>query len=149
MFETLRDYCRRVLDENNEAKTIQARHAAFYLQLAERLEKERIGKSAKHWKAGVESEHHNFRAALEWSVLASGDVVVGTALVVALAPWWTETSHFTEGHYWIDHVIWRANDGNVGADLYARLLAAAVLIDSRDGARKSPKTMPDVAHVAV
>jgi hypothetical protein len=66
-----------------------------------------------------------------------------------LAPWWTETAHFTEGHYWIDHVIWRANDGNVGADLYARLLAAAVRIDSRDGARKSPKISPDVVHVAV
>jgi diguanylate cyclase (GGDEF)-like protein len=149
MFETLREYCRRVLDENNEAKSIQARHAAFYLQLAERLEAQRAKSSAKRWKASVEIEHHNFRAALEWSVLESGDVVVGTALVVALAPWWTETAHFTEGHYWIDHVIWRANDGNVGADLYARLLAAAVRIDSRDGARKSPKIMPDVVHVAV
>jgi hypothetical protein len=37
----------------------------------------------------------------------------------------------------------------VGADRYDYVLAAAVLIDSRDGARKSPKTMPDVVHVAV
>lgn len=149
MFETLRDYCRRVLDENNEAKSIQARHAAYFLRLAERFESLHKELSAKRWKSSVESEHHNFRAALEWSVLASGDVAIGTALVVALAPWWTDTAHFTEGHYWIDHVIWRANDGNVGADLYARLLAAAVLIDSRDGARKSPKIIPDVVHVAV
>jgi diguanylate cyclase (GGDEF)-like protein len=131
MFETLRDYCRRLMQERNEVGELQNRHARFYLQLASRLEHRQKIMSTTAWKNCVEIDIHNFRAALEWSVLGSGDLGVGTEIAVALATWWAETSHFTEGRYWIDHIIWRTHDGKSGTDLHARLFAVAGLIGSR------------------
>lgn len=131
MFETVRDYCRRLMKERNEISDLQNRHANFYLELATRFELNRNDSSAANWKKDVETELHNFRSALEWSVLGEGDLVVGTSLAVELATWWAETSHFSEGRYWLDHIIWRTNDGKMATDLHARLFAAAGLIGSR------------------
>jgi diguanylate cyclase (GGDEF)-like protein len=131
MFETLRDYCRRLMQELNEVSELQNRHANFYLQLATNLGQREKTVSKASWKNCVEIDIHNFRAALEWSVLGSGDLVVGTELAVGLTEWWAETSHFTEGRYWIDHIIWRTHNGKAGTELHARLLAAAGLIGSR------------------
>jgi predicted ATPase len=131
MFETVRDYCRLLMKGRNEDREIQNRHADFYLKLAASLERERTDPSTTNWKNSVENEIHNFRSALEWTVLGDGDLVVGTSLAVELATWWAETSHFTEGRYWIDHIIWRTNDGKMAADLRTRLFAAAGLIGSR------------------
>jgi diguanylate cyclase (GGDEF)-like protein len=131
MFETLRDYCRRMMQERNEVNELQHRHSDYYLQLATRLEQKRSDMSTTTWKSCVEIEIHNFRAALEWSVLGGGDLVVGTSIAVELAAWWAETSHFSEGRYWLDHIIWRTNDGKMETDLHGRLFAAAGLIGSR------------------
>jgi predicted ATPase len=149
MFETLREYCRRLIDASNEIIGMQNRHAAYYLRMAERFSALRNAEAEVAWQQRVESEHHNFRAALEWSVFGAGDITVGTALAVELTTWWVETSHFSEGRYWIDHAIWRTNDKNIGVDLHARLLAAAGLIDTGQG---NPKVadfgVPDL-HLAV
>jgi predicted ATPase len=131
MFETLRDYCRRMMQERNEVNDLQNRHSDYYLKLASRLEHQRTDMSAATWKSSVEAEIHNFRAALEWSVLGDGDLAVGTSIAVELATWWAETSHFSEGRYWFDHIIWRTNDGKMDTDLHGRLFTAAGLIGSR------------------
>lgn len=137
MFETVRDYCRRMMVERNEISELQNRHAGFYLDLATRFERDRSDTSTAIWKNKVETELHNFRSALEWSILEDGDLLVGTALAVELATWWAETSHFSEGRYWIDHIIWRTNDGKMATDLRSRLFAAAGLIGSRQAVATS------------
>jgi diguanylate cyclase (GGDEF)-like protein len=149
MFETLRDYCRRLIDESNEISGMQNRHAAYYLRVAERFNALRNAEPEGAWRERVESEHHNFRAALEWSVFGAGDITVGTSLAVELTTWWVETSHFSEGRYWIDHAIWRTNDKNIGAELHARLLMAAGLIDSGQGNPKVADVGIADLHVAV
>jgi diguanylate cyclase (GGDEF)-like protein len=131
MFETLRDYCRRLMQEQNEVGDLQNRHATFYAKLAESIEQHRSYTPAPKWERKVEIELHNFRSALEWSVLGGGDLVVGSSLAADLATWWAQTSHFSEGRYWIDHIIWRTNNAGVESNLNARLLAAAGLIGSR------------------
>ena len=149
MFGTLREYCRRLTEERNEISAMQNRHAAYYLRVAERFNALYDEEPTAAWRERVESEHHNFRAALEWTVFGDGDIGVGTSLAVELATWWVDTSHFSEGRYWIDHVIWRTNDKNIGANLHSRLLAAAGLIDSRQGNQKVADIgVPDL-HVAV
>jgi diguanylate cyclase (GGDEF)-like protein len=149
MFETLREYCRRLIEEGNEISGLQNRHAAYYLELARRFNALRTLEPSLEWQGRVEAEHHNFRAALEWSVFGAGDIVVGTSLAVQLAAWWVETSHFSEGRYWIDHVIWRTNDKNIGPELHACLLAAAGLIDSRQGNPNPAEVIVPVLHVAL
>ena len=150
MFETVRDYCRRLMQEANEVGELQNRHAIFYAQLGKRLERQRNAMSTQAWKNAVQDDIQNFRAALEWSVLRSGDLVVGTELAVALATWWAETSHFTEGRFWIDHIIWRMHDGKAGADLHRYLFAAAGIIGSRQaGANLTNVYRSDVTAQAV
>jgi len=131
MFETLHEYGRQLMGELGELAGLQRRHAQYYRKIADGLDRERTEPATEEWIHKVEVEHHNFRAALEWSVLEAGDLEMGAAIATALAPWWTATSHFLEGRYWINHVIWRANDANVGEKLQARVLTAASLIGSR------------------
>lgn len=137
MFETLHEYGRQLMREYGELGPIQRRHAQHYRGIAEQLERQRTEPLTDAWINGIEAEDHNFRAALEWSVLESNDLETGAALATALAPWWAATGHFREGRYWIDHIIWRANDGNLSPRLRSSVLEAASLIGNRK-AESSP-----------
>ncbi len=150
MFETLHEYGRQLMLELGELATLQRRHALYYRKVADDLDGRRPEPVSEEWTDSVEAEHHNFRAALEWSVLEAGDVETGAALATALAPWWTATSHFREARYWIDHIIWRANEANLSAGLHARVLAAATLIGSRktDAAQRRSMRRPRAATAA-
>jgi diguanylate cyclase (GGDEF)-like protein len=131
MFETLREYGRALMHELRQFDYLQRRHALYFRKVAEALERDCIEPPTSAWLESFEVEQHNFRAALEWSVLAGGDLPTGAAIATALARWWTATSHFHEGRYWIDHIIWRANEANIAPDLRAKLLDAAGQVASR------------------
>jgi diguanylate cyclase (GGDEF)-like protein len=131
MFETLREYGRALMHELHQFEYLQRRHALYFRNVAEALERDYTEPPTSAWLESVEVEQHNFRAALEWSVLAGGDLPTGAAIATALASWWTATSHFHEGRYWIDHIIWRANEANIAPDLRAKLLDAASQVASR------------------
>jgi diguanylate cyclase (GGDEF)-like protein len=131
MFETLQEYGRRLMRESGELPILQRRHAEYYRTIADTMDGERTEPMTDDWIEKIEAEHHNFRAALEWSVFDAGDLETGAALAAALAPWWAATGHFREGRYWIDRIIWRATDEALDADVSARVLVAAGLIGSR------------------
>ena len=149
MFETLRDYCRRLMMERDEVSELQNRHAKFYAHLVESLDQHRSETSTEAWQRSVEAEVHNFRAALEWSVLGAGDLGVGTSIAVELSTWWAATSHFSEGRYWIDHIIWRTNERETRADLHTRLFAAAGLIGSSQAKATAPNSGAPELQVAI
>jgi predicted ATPase len=131
MFETLHEYGRDLMRELGELKHVQRRHALCYRNVAQELASQHPDPVTGAWIKLVEAESHNFRAALEWSVLADGDLETGAAIATSLTPWWAATSHFREGRFWIDHIIWRATALNVSPELHASLLASAGLIGSR------------------
>ncbi len=142
MFETLREYCLQLMHENHELGDLQRKHAAYYRTVADHLDGSRSEPVTEDWIDEIETEQHNFRAALEWSVLDGGDLEAGASLALALAPWWIARTHFREARYWIDHIIWRANDKNISAGIRSRVLATASAIGS-------PKTdsAPTLARV--
>jgi diguanylate cyclase (GGDEF)-like protein len=131
MFETLHEYGRQLMAEFGELPALQRRHAGYYRRLAAHLAEERPEPLTAEWIDRIEAEHHNFRAALDWAVLNDGDLEIGAALAIALAPWWAATGHFREGRYWIDHIIWRANDDNLKPEVRDSLLESASLIGSK------------------
>jgi diguanylate cyclase (GGDEF)-like protein len=131
MFETLQEYCRQLMREYRELGGLQRRHSEYYRKVADHMDSERQDPVTEEWVGKIETEVHNFRAALEWSVLDGGDLESGASLAIALAPWWIATSHFREARYWIDHIIWRANDDTFSAELRERVLSAASLIGSQ------------------
>ncbi len=100
MLETLRQYAFERLLASGEAEPTRRRHAAYFADLAERLEPDLHTARALD---EAEREHDNIRAALEESV-ASGDT--GTALrICALARFWYVRGYLGEGRAWLDQAL--------------------------------------------
>ena len=77
MLETVREFGLDQLAANNEEEEARNRHAAWYLDLAERVEPELLGPEQRWWCERLETEHANLRAALSW-LTESGARRVGT-----------------------------------------------------------------------
>ncbi len=72
------------------------------------------------WLEALESEHDNFRAALEWGT-ARRDCEAALELAAALGRFWEVRNHVAEGRRWLD----RALGGNPGAPPMVRARAAS------------------------
>ena len=99
LLETVRQYARERLIESGDVAMVRSRHAAAYVDLAERAYEERFVKEP-YWTAVLETEHDNLRAALEF--LRDSDRERYLQLAGALAWFWQARSHLVEGH---DHLI--------------------------------------------
>ncbi len=97
--QTLWQYAREHLADSGEMDEIQARHAAWYLQFAEEGRPGLRGPLGIEWRARLEAELDNFRAALDWSI-ARGDAPSALALVGAVAYLWFLRADFHEGYRW-------------------------------------------------
>jgi DNA-binding NarL/FixJ family response regulator len=87
MLETIREYAREQLRASDEADAIQARHAAYYLDMVERAALQLVGPQQLTWFARLELERDNLRAVERWaSTRADADSIV--RLGAALWPFW-------------------------------------------------------------
>jgi predicted ATPase len=104
VLETLREFGLERLAAHNEADQLHRRHAAYYLALAEAAETE-IGEPKRTFSgSGLEEDHDNLRAALDWS-LRQGDGATGLRLVAALWRFWAERGYLSEGRRWLREVL--------------------------------------------
>jgi predicted ATPase/DNA-binding NarL/FixJ family response regulator len=99
LLETLRAYARERLGEAGGAPALRARHAAYYLALAER--------AAPGTPAGdvaaldqLEREHANLREALRWWA-GRGEAEAGLRAATALSWFWGMRAHRTERREWL------------------------------------------------
>ena len=67
MLETIREYALEQLRSSGEEASIRARHAAYYLGLAEAAAPQLRGAGQVRWLDWLEADHDNLRAAGEWS----------------------------------------------------------------------------------
>ncbi len=125
LLESLREFGLQQLTLLGEMEGMQRRHAVFFLTLAERACPGLRGPDEKTWLDQLESEHENFRAALDRS-FQSGDVEVGVALAGTLAWFWFVRGYFSEGREWLDRALSRRNEASESARTKA-LLGAAML----------------------
>ncbi len=84
---------------------LRARHLAWCLALAERAEPEMTGPDQKAWLSGLETEHDNLRAALDWSETQPEAAEVRLRLAAALGKFWTVRGHLTEGRRRLDAAL--------------------------------------------
>jgi predicted ATPase/class 3 adenylate cyclase len=110
MLETIREYALEQLQASGETTTLQQRHAAYYLALAETGAHQFRG--AARWRrlARLEAEHDNLRTALEWS-LGGGDVEMGVQLAVALGELWQFRGGLSEAHSWLASALAQSSAG--------------------------------------
>ena len=123
LLEPVRQYALELLDACGEAREVRSRHAAFYLDLAERAAAGLRGPEQELWLNRLEREQGNLRAALDWArQQENSDLEL--RLTVALATFWEMHGHLTEGLRRFREALARATPG-VDPSLRVRALAAA------------------------
>jgi predicted ATPase len=124
LLETMREYALERLTETGEVDAARDRHLDHFLRLAEILEPA-LQRDLDAWRAQIELEHDNLRAALEWGLTAA-DAERGRRLA-ALLPWlWHLHGHGNEGIAFLRRAIERAPDDR--STLQARLLTGIALV---------------------
>lgn len=96
MLQTIREFALARLAETGESDAIRERHAAAFLDLAERAEADLFGPSQKALLDRLEREHDNFRAALDFCV-GVGDARMAMCLGTSLWRFWQMRGHLHEG----------------------------------------------------
>jgi predicted ATPase/class 3 adenylate cyclase len=94
MLETMREYGHELLQGGGEADAVRRRHADHYVALGELAYTERFDRGLT-WVRGLDKEHDNLRAALDY--LQDRDHLQYLQLAGALGWYWLARSHFAEG----------------------------------------------------
>jgi predicted ATPase/class 3 adenylate cyclase len=124
MLETIREYALERLDASAEAAEIRRRHAAFFLELAQRASAEVRGPERQRWLDGLERELDNFRAAIRWAI-RSDAVEPGMRLAATLEPLWIFGNHLREGRRHLDELLGQPSAADVPEAPRAAALGAA------------------------
>jgi tetratricopeptide (TPR) repeat protein len=91
-------------DTPTEHVALAARHAAFYLDLAENISPGASGSQQEAWLTHIEREHDNIRAALAWAE-EQHDPTFGLRLAGAVWPFWQRRCYLSEGRGWIERFL--------------------------------------------
>jgi non-specific serine/threonine protein kinase len=135
LLETVREYALERLAEAGEGERVRRRHATFFLALAERAEPAMLRAGDAAAADGLEAEHDNLRAALEWCLTAGGEAEADAALRLAgaLAWFWWTRNHHNEGRRWLARAL-AASPGRSAARMKALHGAGWLAHRQRDGA---------------
>ena len=100
LLETVREYALEALAEAGRLDELRDRHAALFLDRAERAEGELSGPDQAASLERLEREHDNLRAAIE-RLLATGRVGEALRAVSALGRFWRAHGHVGEARAWL------------------------------------------------
>jgi len=126
MLETIREYGLEKLKASDEEQQTKQAHAAYCLVLAEEGAAEDASGIQKEWMDRFETEHDNFRAALDW-LTETQNVNWGLRLGAALFNFWETREHLTEGRDRLGRLLALKGEGTLSKDRVRILFAAGVL----------------------
>ena len=106
MLASIREYAIERLIAGGELDYLQREHTAYYLHLAEASSGYYLSSETEQrgWLDRLETEHENLRAALRWCEMR-GTPEERERLAGALAWFWLNRNHWSEGRYWIDRIL--------------------------------------------
>ena len=104
MLESVRAYAREELQRAGEAEEIQARHAAWCLNLAREAEQGLRGAGQEAWLARLDLEHDNLRTALRW-LLDHQQWSEALDLAASLGAYWQMRGLLAEGRQWLEAAL--------------------------------------------
>ncbi len=100
LLEPFREYAREKLAMRGEFDVALHRHAFVSLELGEQLERDFHSGSYEVWRGLAREELDNWRAALRWTLIERGDVLLGQRLVGQLNLIWKYFAR-VEGRRWL------------------------------------------------
>jgi predicted ATPase len=96
MLDMIHQFAQRQLAERGEVEMLRRWHAAYNLTLAEQAEAQLTGARQESWLKRLESDLHNLRAALKWSV-EQGEAEIAVRLSGSLWRFWYIHGYLSEG----------------------------------------------------
>ncbi|MGC2407681.1 MAG: hypothetical protein WA431_14860, partial [Candidatus Cybelea sp.] len=141
--ESFRQYGREKLVDRGEAEIVAHRHALACLELAEQLERAYNNELEEVFLEQGRQELDNWRAALEWSLGARGDVALGQRLAGQLDPAWPFVA-LLEGRRWVWSAI-ECIDERTPSKVIARLNSSQARIASELGEFEVELTSSQIA----
>ena len=119
----VREYALERLEADEEVGALRARHASYFLALAEEAEPHLRSHDQAGWQRQLASEEPNLRAALRWAT-EQPSPTIGLRLAGALGHFWVTRGTFGEGLGWLAPLLERADAGDgeslVPPDIYAK-----------------------------
>jgi predicted ATPase len=104
MLFVIREFALERVAELDVAERVGGRHAAFYLDLAEKAAPGLTGPDQKSLLDRLDAENGNLRAALTWSI-EHGAAETGLRLGAALWRFWQMRGLLSEGAQWLERVL--------------------------------------------
>ena len=104
--DTIREYGQQRLGEAGGEVVLRRRHRDWYAALAARQEGLSAGQI--QWIDGLDADHDNVRAALEFCLAKPGEAEAGLRMACDLWLYWETRGHLTEGRRFLDTLIGRA-----------------------------------------
>src|SRR5262245_56270343 len=119
MLEVVREYALEQLEPASAVDALRARHARYFLGLAERSEPLLRGSEQVDWLARLEADHDNVRAAMAWGLAQPAPDETALRLAGSLAWFWFSRAHVAEARRWLALSLARSA-GSPGARLKAQ-----------------------------
>ena len=127
LLETIREYARKHLIDDEEKEALTVRHATYFLSVGEEGEAGLYGREQQSWLNRLENEHNNFRTALTWCASAKGEPEIGIRLVGALGRFWWLRGYLAEGRTYLDTFLTLTGKSGAPAERARAMNAAASL----------------------
>ncbi|MGE5377158.1 MAG: ATP-binding protein, partial [Bacteroidota bacterium] len=140
LLETIRQYAGEKLQESGNARWSRDRHLAYFLMYAEKAEPHIFSTDQRAWANRLEMEHDNLRAALSWS-LESDHANEGLQIAGALAWFWHNNGHLSEGSRWFEKLL--TSDHGVRGAERAKALRVSSMISRYMGDYVRAETLAD------
>src|SRR5215212_326937 len=104
MLVTIQEFARERLRERGEEAEVRSEHVAYFLDLAEKADKELRGHHQLEWLNRLNSDRDNLRAALEWA-METEQTEIAMQLARKLHWFWFVRGDHTEGRQWLGRVL--------------------------------------------
>lgn len=104
MLESIREYAAERLAESGDADVVRARHAAAFVDVAERHVPLILGAAGARHLDRLDRDHDNLRAALQWA-LDGGAAEAALRMTAALWRFWQLRGHLDEGRQWTEAAL--------------------------------------------
>ncbi len=132
LLEVVRQYAGERLVASGEAAALRARHADFFLELAERDPLGMLGYGGRDWLARLTDEMPNLRAVFEWGVGAREGAEAALRLGGALNWFWVTTGQFAEGRARLTATLAHAEHANARTRAHAMTALGCLGLCLRD-----------------